>query len=165
MGKESVVYFPQKILNSGERSRIEIGHHTHIRGELFTFPGGRISIGSFCYLGEHSRIWAATKMCVGDRVLIAHSVTILDSLTHPVDAAERHAQYRAIISTGHPEFVNIDPKPIAIEDDAWIGCNVVVLRGVRIGAGAIIGAGSIVTRDVPAGSVVAGNPARAISRT
>ena len=52
--------------------------------------------------------------------------------------------------------------PIVIEDDVWIGFNVVVLSGVRIGHGAVIAAGSIVTRDVPAGAIVAGTPARLV---
>src|SRR6185436_4493326 len=52
--------------------------------------------------------------------------------------------------------------PIVIEDDVWIGCNVVVLSGVRIGEGAVIAAGSVVTRDVPAQAVAAGAPAQVI---
>ena len=53
----------------------------------------------------------------------------------------------------------MNSKPIKICNDAWIGMNVIVLKGVTIGEGAIVGAGSVVTKDVPAWSVVAGNPA------
>jgi acetyltransferase-like isoleucine patch superfamily enzyme len=53
-------------------------------------------------------------------------------------------------------------KPIVIEDNVWIGCNVIILKGVTIGAGSIVAAGSIVTKNVPADSIVAGNPAKVI---
>ena len=57
-------------------------------------------------------------------------------------------------------FVNT--KPIKVCNDAWIGMNVIILKGVTIGEGAIVGAGSVVTKDVPAWTVVAGNPARVV---
>ena len=54
------------------------------------------------------------------------------------------------------------PRPIVIEDDVWIGARVIILPGVRVGRGSIIGAGSVVTRDIPPYSIVGGNPARLI---
>jgi maltose O-acetyltransferase len=56
----------------------------------------------------------------------------------------------------------VEDRPIVIEDDVWVGAGVVVLPGVRIGTGSIVGAGSVVTKDVPPWTVVAGNPARAV---
>lgn len=55
-----------------------------------------------------------------------------------------------------------ETKPVVIEDDVWIGANVIILRGVHVNKGAIIGAGSIVTKDVPGYAIVAGNPAKTI---
>jgi acetyltransferase-like isoleucine patch superfamily enzyme len=57
------------------------------------------------------------------------------------------------------------PKPIVIEDNVWIGCRCIILKGVRIGTGAILAAGAVVTKDVPPHAVVGGVPARVISHT
>ena len=86
----------------------------------------------------------------------------MDSLTHPIEAAGRHAQFRAILRVGHPSAIDLDEKPVCIEDDAWIGAGSIILRGVTIGKAAIVGAGSVVTQDVPPYTVVVGNPARVV---
>lgn len=153
-----------RVINMGGSSDlIRVGAQTTLRGELLVFPqGGEISIGAWCYVGPGSRIWSAARIDIGDRVLVSHNVTILDSLTHPIEASERHRQMRAILTHGHPRDVDLGAKPVSIGDDAWIGAGAIVLRGVRIGAGAIVGAGAVVTRPVPDWTVVAGNPARTI---
>lgn len=148
-------------LNRHDAESITVGLSTHIRGELLTFAhGGRIAMGSYCYLGEHSKVWSAKEITIGDRVLIAHNSTILDSDTHPLDPVDRHRQFVDIITKGHPVDIDLREEPVRIEDDVWIGCNVVVLKGVTIGRGAVVGAGSVVTGDVPPSVLVAGNPAR-----
>jgi acetyltransferase-like isoleucine patch superfamily enzyme len=134
-----------------------------IRGELFVFPGqGEISVGDWCYVGEHSRIWAQERITIGNRVLVSHGCNIFDCLTHPISASARHEQFRAIFTGGHPDNVDLCPRPVTLEDDVWIGCGVTILRGVSIGRGAIVGAGSVVVSDVSPWSVFAGNPARLI---
>jgi acetyltransferase-like isoleucine patch superfamily enzyme len=162
MHKTSVLYDTAKIENLfNVADSIKIGAHTHIRGELLTFGhGGRINIGDYCYIGEQSRIWSALSIDIGERVMIAHSVNIFDNLTHPVNRASRHAQFKEIITRGHPRKIDLSESPIVIENDAWIGCMSIVLRGVTIGEGAIVGAGSVVTKNVPPFTLVAGNPAR-----
>ena len=142
---------------------IQVGANSHIRGELLLFGhGGRITIGDFCYVGEQTRIWSAVSIQIGHRVLISHACTIMDNLTHPLDPAERHRQFSTIITSGHPTDIDLGEAPVVLEDDVLIGCQTVILRGVTIGRGAIIGAGSVVTRDVPPLTIVAGNPARQV---
>jgi acetyltransferase-like isoleucine patch superfamily enzyme len=149
--------------NRHERDSISVGAGTHIRGQLFTFGhGGRITMGSYCYVGDNSKLWSAVSLTIGDRVLIAHNSSIFDSDTHPLNARERHRQYVEIITNGHPLEIDLREEPVTIADDVWIGCNVVVLKGVTIGQGAIIGAGSVVAHDVPPYVLVAGNPAQVI---
>ena len=147
--------------NRHQRESIKVGPHTHIRGQLLTFGhGGRISMGSYCFVGDNTKLWSAKEITIGDRVLIAHNSSIFDSDTHPLDARERHRHFAAIITVGHPSGIDLREETVTIEDDVWIGCNVVVLKGVTIGRGAVVGAGSVVTRDVPSNVLVAGNPAR-----
>ena len=158
------IYASARIVNlNKEKKGIYIGHFSHIRGELFTFAhGGKIKIGDYCYLGENSRIWSALNIVIGDRVLISHDVNIFDSLTHPINAKKRHEQFKQIVSYGHPKEIDLQESQVLIKDDVWIGSMSIILKGVTIGEGAIVGAGSVVTKDVPPSTIVAGNPARII---
>lgn len=61
---------------------------------------------------------------------------------------------------GHPRNIDLGDSAVSIQDDAWISAGAIILKGVTIGHGAVVGAGSVVTRDVPPLTVVAGNPAR-----
>ena len=87
---------------------------------------------------------------IGDHVLLGPGVHLYTA-THPLDSAERRRGLELA-------------KPIVVGDDAWLGGGAIVLPGVTIGARAVVGAGSVVTRDVPADETVAGNPAGTIDR-
>jgi len=146
-----------------DRSKIEIKESSHIKGELTVYKhGGQIKIGKYCFVGEDTKIWSAKSISIGDRVLIAHNVNIHDCNDHPIDAKQRHQHYKSIISRGHPDDIFLDERKIIIEDDVWIGFNATILKGVTIGKGAIVGACSVVTKDVPSNTVVVGNPAKII---
>ncbi len=94
-------------------------------------------------------LYAKKSITIGSYVNCGGNVSIWDTDFHPLDHAERRIhKVSAIVS-----------KPIVIEDDVFIGANATVLKGVTIGAKSIIGAGSVVTKDVPAGEIWAGNPA------
>lgn len=147
----------------GANQHICIGQYSIIRGELFVFAhGGQINIGTWCYVGEGSRIWSSASIDIGDRVLISHNVNIFDNITHPLSARARHEQFVSIATKGHPKNLNLGEKPVIIKPDALIAAGATILRGVTVGQGAIVGAGSVVTKDVPAFCIVAGNPARII---
>lgn len=147
----------------GDRDRIRIGDGTLVQGELLVFAhGGRIEVGEWCFVGEGTRIWSAAEIILEDRVLVSHNVNIFDSLTHPLSARQRHAQFRAIVSKGHPTQLDLGEKPVRIGQDALIGAGAFILRGVTVGAESVVGAGSVVTHDVPPRTIVAGNPARII---
>lgn len=151
--------------NLGDPLAIEIDSNTHIRGMLIIFGhGGRIKIGQYCYLGDNSRIWSAKSIEIGDRVLIAHDVNIFDNQTHPINHRSRHLQFVEIITSGFPKKIDLNEQSVKINNDAWIGANSIILKGVTIGEGAIVGAGSVVTKDVPPFTIVAGNPARIVRK-
>lgn len=161
LGQRSKLSRSARIRNiSGNTKQISVGANCHIQGELLVFAhGGQIAIGDWCYVGEGTRIWSAASIVLGNRVLISHSVNIFDNLTHPINAAKRHAQVEQILIRGHPRELPLGEQPVAIQDDAWVGAGAFVLRGVTLGRGAIVAAGAVVTKDVPPFSIAAGNPA------
>lgn len=148
----------------GDAKAVTIGEHTHVRGQLLTFwNGGAINIGQWCYIGEGTRIWSQASVSIGDYVLIAHLVDIHDTNSHPVDWQERRLDSQTLLSgQGYRTPTQTISAPVVIEDDVWIGFKAIVLKGVRVGRGAIVAAGSVVTKDVLPWTVVAGNPARVI---
>jgi acetyltransferase-like isoleucine patch superfamily enzyme len=153
-----------RVVNPGGRERIVVGPKTLVDGELLVHDyGGRIHIGASSYIGMGSRLWSGEDLRVGDHVFIAHNVTITDTNSHQMDAAERADHYqRTVVDGGFFEKSTIKTAPVVIGDHAWINFNVAILKGVTIGEGAIIGAGSVVTKDVPPYVLCAGNPARVI---
>ena len=166
IGENSQFYEEAQVNNmQNDKNKIIIGENTHIRGFLQTFvQGGKIKIGDFCYVGEQSKIWSADEIIIGNKVLISHNVNIHDNISHPISAEMRHMDYERILGLKNYEinFFNLKPKTIIIKNHAWIGFNCIILKGVTIGEGAIVGAGSVVTKDVPDWTIVAGNPAKIV---
>ena len=151
--------------SSNDRNKIKIGRNSRIMGDLATFfKGGEIIIGDDCFLGPQSRIWATKKVQIGNRVLISHNVNIHDNNSHPIDWKLRHDEFLKFLETGIHQEVDLNSQDIIIEDDVWIGFNSIILKGVRIGRGAIIGAGSLVVKDVEPWTVNVGNPLKCIKK-
>lgn len=165
IGNKSRFYEEAKVVNlRNDKAAIKIGDGTHIRGELVTFAfGGQINIGSNTYIGERSVIRSAERIDIGSNVLISHNCNIIDTDSHEMNHLERAEGFKNMIAKGHSKQQgNILCKPISIGDYAWLSYNVSILKGVRIGEGAIVGAGSVVTKDVTPFTIVAGNPAKFI---
>ncbi len=95
-------------------------------------------------------------------MLLAHGVQVFDNDTHPTGAAERQAHFRSILKIGPRRDFAIAARPVRIGSRCWLGFSSVVMKGVTIGDDAIVAAAAVVTSDVAAGSVVAGNPARRV---
>jgi acetyltransferase-like isoleucine patch superfamily enzyme len=140
--------------------RIEIDRDSMITGSLeFDRENAIISIGQrvFC----NGRIIAATKIEIGNDVMISWGVTIVDHNSHSIAFSHR-AQDVINWRNGHKDWTQVKVAPVKIGDKVWIGLNALILKGVTIGEGAIVGAGAVVTRDVPAWTIVGGNPAQVI---
>jgi len=126
-------------------------------------PTGRVEIGSDSTL-VGAIFMCAERITLGRNVTVSYHVTIADADFHPVDYELRIQD--AIANSPHgdrsqrPGFIS---QPIVIEDDVWIGIGAIILKGVCLGRGARVHAGAVVTRDVAAGEVVAGNPARPLA--
>jgi acetyltransferase-like isoleucine patch superfamily enzyme len=122
---------------------------------------GRVQIGDYCYF-TNVVLLCEIEIRIGSYVAIGWNTAIADSDFHPIAPALRIEDAVACSPLGksrpRPPIVC---QPIIIEDDVWIGPSVTILKGVRIGAGSVIEAGAVITRDVPAGVRVLGNPAQA----
>src|SRR5947209_8507246 len=143
---------------------LEVGDYSHIEGEIFLLtPESRCHIGRHCFLGNESRLWVLGTMTIGDFVLIAPGVDIFDNDSHPLDAMTRREDAVDLFERLRPmDYTKVAQAPVVIEDDVWIGAKSTVMKGVRIGRGAVIAAASVVTKDVPPFTLIAGNPAREI---
>jgi len=120
-----------------------------------------IRIGSRTHIGGGTLLDAACSIDIGDDVLIAFEVLMLDHDSHSLLFSERRNDVRDWI-IGKKDWTHVKAAPIHIADKAWVGARAIILEGIRIGEGAVVAAGSVVTKDVPAWTVVGGNPARVI---
>lgn len=149
---------------NGVQDDIFIGCRTVILGELCTFnKGARIRVGDETYIGPGTNIRAFESIEIGSRVQISFGVNIYDNNSHSTSAHLRYEHAKTIMEKGHPVSVeDLRTAPVVIEDDVWIGFGSTILKGVRIGRGAVVGACSVVTKDVPPMMIVAGNPHRVV---
>jgi len=123
----------------------------------------RISIGSRTFIGGNTLLDSAIGIHVGDDVLVSFSCLIFDHDSHPMNWLDRERDVE-LWRDGRKDWTTVAMAPVTIEDRAWIGARSIILKGTTIGAEAIVGAGSVVTKDVPPGAVVAGVPARVIRK-
>jgi acetyltransferase-like isoleucine patch superfamily enzyme len=172
VGKKVDVWFPGYIsvgrnvylgdysyVNGLSKSGIGIGSNVRIREYAWIQATSRLQhigegleIGENTYVGPRCLLGAAGGIKIGSHVVMGAEVHLL---------AEDHEFGRADVPI---KDQGVTRKGIVIEDDVWIGNRVIVLDGVRVGKGSVIGAGAVVTRDVPSNCVVAGNPAKMIGR-
>ena len=129
----------------------KVGRGANVRPPFFCDYGFNIMLGDGVFMNFGCVILDVCAVTIGDLTQIGPGVQIL-AADHPREAAQR----RAMLESG---------RPIRIGANVWIGGGAIILPGVTIGDDAIIGAGSIVTRDVPAGATVVGSPARIIRGT
>ncbi len=122
------------------------------QGAVYLEPGASLTIGDNVGMSS-TRIWCSNSITIGDNVKIGGCVLLTDTDAHPMDYMARRTTNEGTQSA-----------PIVIEDDVWVGAHSVVLKGVTIGARSIVGAGSVVTKSIPADCVAAGNPCRVIKR-
>ncbi len=148
---------------SSSPEALSVGDYCSLYGQIRLLGAGRLSIGHHSFLGPASRIWCTEKIEIGSHVLISHDVDIHDSDTHSLRWRDRRAELAARFERGdHSVPPGVPTAPICIHDDVWIGFKSSILKGVTIGRGAVVAAGSVVTKEVAPFTMVAGNPARLI---
>jgi len=131
-----------------ERLLGSVGHGTELRPPVYVDYGTNVSIGARCFANFGLVALDVARIEIGDDVQIGPNVQLLTP-THPLAPTPRREKWEAA-------------KPIVIGDNVWLGGGVIVLPGVTIGNDTVVGAGSVVTRDLPAGVLALGNPARVV---
>ncbi|MBE6903296.1 MAG: acyltransferase [Ruminococcaceae bacterium] len=132
-------------------SNVKLGRNISLYGEKNLHIGNDVSIGEQALF-----MCTLAKIYIGDHVMFGPKVTVITG-GHRTDIVGRYMS-SVTDSEKRPE----DDRDIVFEGDNWIGANVTVLRGVKIGKGAVVAAGAVVTKDVPAYSIVGGVPAKVI---
>jgi acetyltransferase-like isoleucine patch superfamily enzyme len=130
--------------------KLKLGKRTKIFNDVFFQGSGIIEIGENTYVGAFSILGSYESIIIGKNVMIAQGVSIRDH-NHKFDSVDMPMKDQGI-----------EKAPIVIEDDVWIGYGVVINKGVTVKKGAVLGAGSVVTKDVPAYAIVGGVPAKVI---
>lgn len=135
-----------RIVRLGGGTRVVVGRDVllaHDVGLHLRDRGAVLTIGDGTFVNHRTELVAHSRVTIGRHCLLAWDVLVLDSDSHSVDGAPHTA-------------------PVAIGDRVWIGARATVLKGVTVGDGAVVAAGSVVTKDVPPRALVAGNPARVV---
>ncbi len=141
------------------KGRIRIGNHVNLSGRsCFYFIHNvthtpLIEIGDHTFIGNGSTLSAGREIKIGSHCLISALVRIHDNDGHPLDMTRRRE---------HAPIGDDEVAPVIIGDNVWVGAGATILKGVTVGEGSVIGTGAVVTSDVPAASVVAGNPAKVV---
>jgi acetyltransferase-like isoleucine patch superfamily enzyme len=138
---------------------------------VFESEGGEVSLGDRVYLGGGTII-CRSRIIFGSDIFVAWGGYFYDHDSHSLDYRQRHLDMRRQLDDYRSgknfilskDWSVVNSKPIVIEDNVWIGMHCTILKGITIGEGAIVGAGSVVSRDVAPWTVVAGNPARVVKQ-
>jgi acetyltransferase-like isoleucine patch superfamily enzyme len=152
------------------KTYVTIGNDTILDCKInFESREGEVVIGNNTFIGA-SMLICRSKIEIGDNVFISWGGYLYDHDSHSLDFRERQLDinrtledYRSGRNLIHSkDWSVVNSKPIKICSQVWIGMHSIILKGVTVGEGAIVAAGSVVTKDVPAWSVVAGNPAKVV---
>jgi acetyltransferase-like isoleucine patch superfamily enzyme len=142
---------------------LEIGRQSIVQSNIiFEREHARLKMGERVFIGASDLI-CAQNIEIGDDVLISWGCTIVDHNSHSIHWSERKNDV-VHWSQGKKDWEYVKNAAVKISDKVWLGFNVIVLKGVTIGEGAVVAAGSVVTKDIPPYTIVAGNPAKVVRK-
>lgn len=156
-----------RMFRSKRPRAIELGQHVSCYAGVSFALGehGTCKVGDFTLLNG-ALIMAEERIEIGSHCLVSWNVGIADSDFHPIDAAQRRLDTLALAPfyKDRPPRPVLKTAPVIIGDNVWIGMGAIILKGVTIGENSIVAAGSVVSKEVPANVVVAGNPAGVVKQ-
>lgn len=145
------------------KTQIIIGNNCDLSDcRLYAIGDGKILIGNFTTIRYNSKISAVCEIKIGDYVIISNNVRIYDHNSHPTDPQVRIEMCKGGFYGDAWSATKASNKPVTVEDNVWVGEYSTILKGVHIGKGSIVASNSVVVKDVPPYSIVAGNPAKIV---
>lgn len=144
------------------KSDITIGNNVDVYGRLYTQSHGKIVIGNSCRIGLNVTIRSVELVSLGNSVILSEGVMVTDNNSHPTVPLFQYYRSQMPPSSTLHLWKHSAHKPVIIEDNVWIGEHARICKGVTIGKNSIIGANSVVTKDVPRNCIAAGNPAKIV---
>jgi acetyltransferase-like isoleucine patch superfamily enzyme len=155
----SVFFGPfSKINNKNSREHIKFGNNISFYGKIINLENGTVVIGDNTTVRYNTIIECVNQVVIGKNVIISNNIIITDNDSHPVSFRQREN----LSLTNHEgeewSWNNAKNSPVFIQDNVWIGRNCMILKGVNIGKGSVIAAGTVLTKSVPPYSLCFGNP-------
>lgn len=153
-----------KCITLKQKTSFLLGEFPIINGSIqCQREGARMHIGKYFFLGSRSEVVSTESVIIGDHVLISHDCYVSDTAGHSLDPEIRRKDLPNRWNN-KKDWTVVPSSPIVIEDDVWLGPRVIILKGVKIGRGSVVAAGSVVVKDIPPMTVVAGIPAVPIKK-
>ena len=135
------------------------GKHVIVDKNIEVEGTENLMVGSYVYIGKNAVIYASrAKIHIGNYVMLGPNVSLISG-DHRIDVEGNY-----LYEVSDNQKLSSNDQDIVIEDDVWIGANSIVLKGVTIGRGSVVAAGSVVTKNVERYTIVAGNPAKSIKK-
>ena len=148
-------------------ANIRMGDNCCVRGTIMLYKASsRVTLGNNIYIGPGTFIECTDEITIGDNVLISMNCHIIDTNSHSLHSEDRLkdvVEWQKGLS--HKDWTNVESAPVRIRERSWIGLRSIILKGVTVGEGGIVAAGSVVTKNVEAYTIVGGNPAAFIKPT
>jgi acetyltransferase-like isoleucine patch superfamily enzyme len=161
VGSETIIEGSIEIRKRG--GEINIGEKSLISGIITTETEySKVNIGNNVYIGGRSLLDCVCSITIEDDVLISYECIIQDSDNHSTNYNLRKKDTADWMNNQYHNWETTPQRPIKLLKGCWLGARVIILKGVTVGRGAVVGAGSVVTKNVSDWTIVAGNPARFI---
>ncbi len=150
------------LIEGSVRADVSIGKKCILAGQLVSAFNGKITFGDYSQIGPGSIVRCMDKVVIGELTSISTNVVISDNNNHPVNPYDRLIKQSTPPGSYERSWIHSSHAPIIIGRNCWIGENSRICKGVNIGEGSVVAANSVVTKDVPPFSIVAGNPAKIV---
>lgn len=151
-----------KISDGSKNEDIVIECNVVMHAKLVSQNGGKIFFKNNTQIGYSSFVGAVNSITIEEGTVISNNVTIVDNNNHPVNPYDRIIMQKSKIGSDYRKWKYSDSKPVIIGKNVWIGQNSRINKGVTIGDNSIVAANTVVTKDVPPNSIVAGNPGKIV---
>lgn len=151
-----------RLLHGSVPKDVILQEHSEVFGTISSYNHGKVIMYPWSKLGHGSEISCANHIEIGRDTAIATGVTIIDHNNHPINPKDRRYMRHTPHHSMERSPMYAANAPIIIGENVWIGSNARIQKGVTIGDNAIIASNSVVTKDVPANTIAAGNPARIV---